>query len=135
MDIPAPSHSTPSDPRSDVVIDLRSESISDLPPMPRAAMREQPSADKRSVTSGSIAHTGNTVYTYTQILQPTPSQRENSLRILKPKTETLPRLYKVYPSNNIFFLKGRIITGTDPWMFLITILLLTIPSIIFAVFV
>ncbi|KAJ9067138.1 hypothetical protein DSO57_1002624 [Entomophthora muscae] len=136
MEIPVSSHSTPrpsSEPHG--ILDLRPESPADLPHIQRTTFRDQVPTDRRSVTSGSVAHTGNTVYTYTQFLQPSPIQREPGSRVLNPKTETLPRLYKIYPSNNIFFLKGRIITGTDPWMFFITILLLTIPGVIFAAFV
>ncbi|KAJ9082099.1 Eukaryotic peptide chain release factor GTP-binding subunit [Entomophthora muscae] len=136
MEIPVSSHSTPrpsSEPHD--ILDLRPESPADLPHIQRTTFRDQVPTDRRSVTSGSVAHTGNTVYTYTQFLQPSPTQREPGSRVLNPKTETLPRLYKIYPSNNIFFLKGRIITGTDPWMFFITILLLTIPGVIFAAFV
>ncbi|KAI9296107.1 zf-DHHC-domain-containing protein [Neoconidiobolus thromboides FSU 785] len=47
----------------------------------------------------------------------------------------VPPIYKYYPSNNRFLLKGRLITGNEPLMFGISHVLIIIPFILFSIFV
>ncbi|KAI0222940.1 Eukaryotic peptide chain release factor GTP-binding subunit [Massospora cicadina] len=120
MEIHEPSRTSSLTPESQlhVTVDVTSNQV----PLFREPMSQL--ADKTSFATGSIAHTGNT-----------ESTLGAANRFLKPKTEALPRLYKVYPSNNLFLLRGRIVTGTNPWMFLVTIFLLALPGSLFASFV
>ncbi|XP_020581554.1 probable protein S-acyltransferase 7 [Phalaenopsis equestris] len=66
---------------------------------------------------------------------PVPPQLSDSRRRMNEASGQKKRVYQVWKGSNRFFLGGRLIFGPDVWSMVLTIFLIIVPVLLFAVFV